>query len=133
MKPFHPLSFTLGLASGLVVLVIVVGSWQLASPSTGAPRMNGTFQQTGGIGGPGGAGPNTARMAERLGMTEAELQEALDSGKTMQQIAEERGVEMPTRTGTGGMMGRGLRGASSSAAASQSGASLTSSSSSPQS
>ncbi len=132
MKPFHPLSFTLGLASGLIVLVIVVGSWRLASPSTGAPRMNGTFQQTGGIGGPGGAGPNTARMAERLGITEAELQEALDSGKTMQQIAEERGRDLPVRTGTGGMMGR-RGGGASSVMESRSGASLTSSSSSSQS
>lgn len=34
-------------------------------------------------------------LAEKLGMTETELQAALDGGKTLEEIAEEKGVEMP--------------------------------------
>lgn len=37
----------------------------------------------------------TERMAENLGMTVEELEKELESGKTMMEIAEERGVEMP--------------------------------------
>ncbi|MEK7218977.1 MAG: hypothetical protein AAB728_05965 [Patescibacteria group bacterium] len=90
MKNFHPLSFALGLASGLLVLVIVVGGWRLLRP---APAVNvfrpldGTFQR-------GSAGFNVSRMAERLGMTEEELQAELDSGKTFQEIAAGRGIDL---------------------------------------
>jgi len=34
-------------------------------------------------------------MLEKLGMSQEELQVELDAGKTMQQIAEEKGIELP--------------------------------------
>jgi len=34
-------------------------------------------------------------MLEKLGMSQEELQAQLDAGKTMQQIAEEKGIELP--------------------------------------
>ena len=34
-------------------------------------------------------------MLEKLGMSQEELQAELDAGKTMQQIAEEKGIELP--------------------------------------
>jgi len=34
-------------------------------------------------------------LLEKLGMSQEELQSELDSGKTMQQISEEKGVELP--------------------------------------
>ncbi len=34
-----------------------------------------------------------SRMAERFGMTEADLQKEIATGKTMQQIAQEHGVQ----------------------------------------
>jgi len=37
------------------------------------------------------------KMAEKLGMTEDELRTALDSGKTMQEIATKKGITLPTR------------------------------------
>lgn len=50
-------------------------------------------------------GRNTSQMAERMGMTEAELQQELDAGKTMQQIATERGVAVRgPMSGSGRMM-----------------------------
>lgn len=90
MKTFHPLSFLFGLVCGLVVLVIFTGGWRLVHPSTGTPRASGGFQQNGG-------GFSVSRMAQRLGMSETDLQKELDSGKTFQQIAQERGVALPTR------------------------------------
>lgn len=76
-----------------------------------------------GKGGPGmmGRGQNTAALASKLGMTEADLKAALDGGKTIQQIAQEHGVTLPARTGGkhGGWMGNdsedGTEGGSSSA------------------
>jgi hypothetical protein len=35
--------------------------------------------------------------AQKLGMTEAELKAAMDSGKTIEQIAEEKGIDLPPR------------------------------------
>ncbi len=51
----------------------------------------------GGPGGPGmmGRGPNQADLASKLGMTETELKAALDSGKTVQELATEKGVTLP--------------------------------------
>ncbi|MFH0851978.1 MAG: hypothetical protein V1876_04490, partial [Candidatus Peregrinibacteria bacterium] len=63
--------------------------------------------------GPGmmGRGPNVGNFAAKLGMTEAELKAALDGGKTIEQIATEKGVTLPARMGGkgrhGGWMGRG--------------------------
>lgn len=49
-----------------------------------------------GHGGPGhGRGPE--HLAEKLGMTAEELKTALDSGKTIEQIAQEKGITLPAR------------------------------------
>lgn len=45
--------------------------------------------------GPRGHKLNAVGLAEKLGMTEEELQAALDAGKTIQEIAEEQGVGLP--------------------------------------
>src|SRR5438105_1912438 len=87
MKNFHPLSFGLGLASGLLILMLVFGGMRVF----GRPAGGGTF--AGGNGGP----RNITRMAQRLGMTEADLQKEIDGGKTMQEIAQEHGVTFTGR------------------------------------
>lgn len=63
-----------------------------------------TLKFAGGFGGPGfGHGHMERRMfikgnlAENLGMTEEELRAELESGKTPEEIAEEKGVELPAR------------------------------------
>ncbi len=48
-----------------------------------------------GRGGPG-MGPNFSDLATKLGMSEADLKTALAGGKTIQQIATEKGVTLPT-------------------------------------
>lgn len=45
-----------------------------------------------------------AFIAEKLGMTEDELKAALDSGKTIKEIAEEKGIELPAPPRGGRMM-----------------------------
>lgn len=96
MKNFHPLSFGLGLGSGLLILLLVFGGMRVFAGNNrarfGGPN-GGNWQQFQGDNG----GPNLARMAERFGMTEEELQKELDSGKTMQQIAQEHGVQFGGR------------------------------------
>lgn len=42
-------------------------------------------------------GPMLAKIAEKLGMTEDELKTALESGKTIEEIADEKGITLPTR------------------------------------
>lgn len=49
------------------------------------------------FGGPHGRGPGPEMLAEKLGMTADELKAELDSGKTIEQIAEEKGVDLPAR------------------------------------
>jgi hypothetical protein len=57
------------------------------------------------FGGFGGHGPHGGKMGfgmgmmlpEKLGMTKEELKAALDSGKTIQEIAKEKGVTLPAR------------------------------------
>jgi hypothetical protein len=114
MKTFHPLSFGLGLGSGLLVLVLIFGAMRIfGGPARGGfPRDSRNFQQMRGANG----GPNVGMMAERFGMTEAELQAELDSGKTMQQIAEEHGIELPAG-GRGMMQGGGMMTRSSASGA----------------
>lgn len=70
-----------------------------------------------GLGGPmfmmkmGGRGHHGPEMlAEKLGMTADELKAALDSGKTIEQIAEENGIELPARPMMKMMKMRGFRG-----------------------
>lgn len=106
MKRIHPLSFGLGIVSGMIILFVVVsGMRTLGFGQSGATAQNGQYQQ-----GQRGA-PSLSRMAQRLSISEADLQKELDSGKTMQQIAAEHGVQF-------GSGGRGLRGGSGAVASS---------------
>lgn len=100
MKLFNPLSFFLGLSSGFLVFVLVFGAMRIfGDPAPeGFPENGGNLRQ---MREANGGSPNTAMLAERFGMTEAELQAELDSGKTIRQIEEERGIELP--------MGRGMQ------------------------
>ncbi len=50
----------------------------------------------------GGKGPEM--LAEKLGMTADELKAALSSGKTIEQIATEKGITLPARPAFGGRM-----------------------------
>lgn len=52
-------------------------------------------------------GPRGGMLAEKLGMTEEELKSALDSGKTIEEIAAEKGIELPARP-EGFGKGRGI-------------------------
>lgn len=62
------------------------------------PDLKGVMMHVGmGHGGRGPHGPKPALLAEKLGMTEEELKAAIESGKTIEQIAEEKGVELPAR------------------------------------
>ena len=54
-----------------------------------------------------GLGPRTDVLAEKLGMTEDELQAALESGQTIEQIAESKGITLPARQEKGKGMMRG--------------------------
>ncbi len=51
-------------------------------------------------------------FAEKLGMTKEELKAEIDSGKTIEDIAEEKGIDLPKRPP---FMGGGMRGDASSA------------------
>ncbi len=67
----------------------------------GAPRGGHGF----GGKGPGGRMGPPQELLDALGMTAEELKAAIDSGKTIDQIAEEKGVELPARPPMrGGMM-----------------------------
>lgn len=91
MKQFHLFSFILGILSGILILFIFVGGKHLLWPSAQTDTITGqgTFQQ----------GGNTSRMAQRLGMTEDELKKELASGKTFQEIAKEKGMDLPAGRG----------------------------------
>lgn len=108
MKKIHPLSFALGTLSGVLVVVIIFGGARALMRSSRSMR-----------GGFGNGQPNIARMAERMGMTEAEIQKELDSGKTMPQIMEEHGMQMGgRRMGSSSSSGSGATMGSSSSASS---------------
>ncbi len=94
MKTPHPLSFVLGLVSGFVVLFVVIGGLRIVGIGTSGTAGASAQGRTGAF--------SISRMAQRLGMTEADLQKELDSGKTFQQISQEHGV-----TGGGGRRGTG--------------------------
>lgn len=53
----------------------------------------------------GGTAPDPTRMADQLGITQEELQNELDTGKTFRDIAAEHGIDIPSErglnTGTG--------------------------------
>jgi len=63
----------------------------------------------GGHGGMGMRGPgmNLTALAQKLGMTTTDLQTELKSGKTIQQIATEKGVTLPTPPRMGQWHGKG--------------------------
>lgn len=89
MKTFHPLSFVLGIVSGFLVLFIAIGGLHFVRPAgqPNAPGNRGAQQRPGG-------GQNLSRIAEQLGMTEADLRKELTSGKNLRDIAAERGVTL---------------------------------------
>jgi len=100
MKRLHLLSYLIGLACGITVLLLFFGIKAALSPSAteGFPQSGNWQQRTQGNGVRSPVGDETERterMAENLGMTVEELEKELESGKTMMEIAEERGVEMP--------------------------------------
>jgi len=89
MNTPHLPSLGLGILSGLIVLVVISAGLHLAAaPSTSAAAA--------------GRAPNLTRMAQRFGMTEADLQKEMADGKTLQQIAQEHGVTFGGRGGQGG-------------------------------
>jgi len=122
MKNFHLLSFALGIVSGFLVLFLVIGGYRLVRPArSGIPASGpGAWQQQGGTG-----APNIARMAQRFGMTEAELQKELDSGKTLQDIAKEKGVSLPVGRGSFGGNASTASGSTASGAALQNSSSVS--------
>jgi len=99
MKQLHPLSFILGIVSGILILLLVAGGLRLVYPNSSAPARSGT--QWTGQGAP--QGQRLQRVADTLGMNVADLQKELDSGKTLQDIATEHGKELPA--GGPGRMG----------------------------
>lgn len=114
MKQFHALSFAFGLVSGALLLLLFIGGARVLHPAR-AVVGSGQF---------GARGAGSARMAQRLGISQDELQKELSSGKTMQQIMSEHGID-PSTFGNGGGFGRGGSGAV--ARSSMSGAVMTSS------
>lgn len=96
MKQFNILSFGLGILTGVIVLLLVGGSLRLMrpSPDSATRNMQGAGQEQ-----------RLQRMADTLEMSVADLQKELESGKTMQEIAAERGKELPA--GGPGRMGSG--------------------------
>ena len=98
MKKIHLPSFGLGIVSGLLILLLVSGGMKL---------MNKTGD------GNGANGFGLARMAERLNISESDLQKELQSGKTFQQIAQEHGVQYGFGRGGGFGSGSSLRGSGS--------------------
>lgn len=122
MKRFDPLSFCAGIGTGVLVLLVVFGASRALH--AGSTQQRPAWQQNAAAGRFQGGAGNTARMAERFGMTEDELQAELDAGKTVQEIAAEHGVDMPVG-------GRGPRGGSGSVASRPAGSGVTASSSAP--
>jgi hypothetical protein len=59
------------------------------------PELKGLMPFGGGHGGMMGHGKGD--LAAKLGMTEAELKAAIDGGKTIEQIATEKGITLPAR------------------------------------
>jgi hypothetical protein len=72
-------------------------------------------------GGPGRGGMMKMKfdLATKLGMTETELKAAIDSGKTIEQIATEKGVTLPTPPMGGRGHGMMMRGQQAPAATAQ--------------
>lgn len=120
MKNMHLPSYGAGFVTGLLVLGVFWTGHAVFGSKPVAPVM-----QQRQFGGPNGGGADRmAGMAERMGISVEELQKELDTGKTMQQIAEEHGVTFGgggfvPRSGTGGVRGANT-GSGSSVSSSQS-------------
>lgn len=102
MKRLHLPSYLFGLGCGIVLLfigtAIILDSTdtdvQVPTQQQFRQNRDGSMQRpTGGF--RVDDTERTERMAEMLGLSVEELQQALDSGKTMTEIAEEQGVELP--------------------------------------
>lgn len=129
MKKFHLPSFVLGLLAGIVLLTLSVTRFRLVRGSHNATSQRSVNSQQFQNG--SGQPRNLSRMAERLGITEVELQKELDSGKTMQEIATEYGVDFSTLRGPRGGSGA-LRTASGALMRTATGARIRQSAFSPQ-
>ncbi|MEI8230736.1 MAG: hypothetical protein WCG83_06415 [Candidatus Peregrinibacteria bacterium] len=118
MKQFSILSFCIGMLSGFLVLWIVVGGYRwmftASTSTTTASATTGAGRRAGG----GGSPANLATIAKQLNMTEADLQKELATGKTIKQIATEKGVQLTfgnrggsgaVRTGSGTTTSGSLR------------------------
>jgi hypothetical protein len=90
MKTFHPFSFVIGIVSGIIVLFLVAGGLRVIRPLM--PRSTPTHTRSRR---PTGPVQDLSRIASQMNMTEAELRSALESGKNLRDLAEERGVEFP--------------------------------------
>ncbi|PIR48275.1 hypothetical protein COU80_04870 [Candidatus Peregrinibacteria bacterium CG10_big_fil_rev_8_21_14_0_10_55_24] len=120
MRTFHLSSFLVGVAGGVLILLIFFGGRSLfSSPQNGA-RGALPMQERSADSGPPEGGfldeNRLGRIADQMGMTVEELQAEMDAGKTIPEIAQERGVELGggMRTGSGG--GMRLQGTASGAA-----------------
>lgn len=89
MKNFHIPSLLLGVATGIIVLILFVS----VSRVMGGTSSSGTSASQ--------SGRSLDRMAQRFGMTTADLQKELSAGKTIQQIAQEHNVSFGGRPQSG--------------------------------
>lgn len=89
MKKFNLKSYLTGLFSGLLVCLFVLAVFKLFQPDNNQIRPRYPQNITGLRDDP----ERLEMMAERFGMTAEELQAELDAGKTMREIAEEKGLE----------------------------------------
>jgi len=106
MKQFNVRSYGIGVATGVVVLALLFGANRFFGASSQASPQpdRALFGQSQGQFGSGVARFPTdgqldenrmQMMAERFGMNVGELQAELDAGKTLPEIAEERGMDFP--------------------------------------
>ena len=104
MKSFNLRSYITGIVTGIFIIVLFIGGKSLlksssesAIPSnldTGSQERDNYRQENAPL--PTGDAIDAdriQRISERFGMTIEELQEELDIGKTLPEIAEERGID----------------------------------------
>ena len=101
MKLFHLRSYIIGVITGVVIIIIFVSAksflkpeseYDFSSNSNFDRQERGEFQREG-MQGRIMNEDSLQGMAERIGITIEELQVELDAGKTLPEIAEERGME----------------------------------------
>ncbi|MDD5054829.1 MAG: hypothetical protein PHZ00_01005 [Candidatus Peribacteraceae bacterium] len=106
MSRFQPRSFAIGILAGVLILVLFRGGVSLTRIITSSSSKTASSQQRFRSGGPG---LNIGAMAEQLGMTRSALEEELKTGKSLRDIATERGIDFATlrggRTGSGSLRG----------------------------